>query len=253
MINSSLISQEKQYRYIKNEAFGFGEKLEYKVGLIGGIFAGLGGSGGLQVGSKPIYREGRECYDVRFWVNSEGIVDLTYPVHDKYRSVIDVSGLFPYEFYQHIREGKYKRDFKASFDQSNHFAIVQDKKYPIDEYMQDLVSAFYYVRSMDLAKMPNGCMFELKNFYKDTTFSLPVKIIGREIISVPAGKFRTIIVQPIIREGGLFKFQSNIYIWLTEDDRKIPVKVSTTIIIGEAGAELVKYSGVRGKINAKIE
>lgn len=253
LCHNILLCQNNKYRYINNEAFGFGEKLEYKVGLIGGVFDGLGGKGGLKIGSKPVIREGRECYDIQFWVNSEGVVDFTYPVHDKYRSIVDVSGIFPFEFYQQIREGKYKKDFKATFDQSKHLAIVKDKQYPIEEYMLDLVSAFYYVRTMDLSKMPNGHIFYLKNFYKDTTFSLPVKIIKRETIKVPAGKFNTIVVQPIIAAGGLFKFQSHIYIWLTNDDRKMPVKVSTTIVIGEAGAELIKYSGVRGKINAKLD
>lgn len=249
----SLLTAQSKYRYIKNEAFGYGERLEYKVGLIGGVLNGLGGSGGIAVGKKPVFREGRPCYDVRFWVDSEGIVELTYPVHDKYRSVIDIAGIFPYEFYQRIREGSYKRDFKASFDQTNNYAIVDNKKYKIEEYMQDILSAFYYVRTMDLSSMPSGHTFELKNFYRDTTFTLPVRIIKRELISVPAGKFNTIVVKPIIKEGGLFKFNSDISIWLTDDERKIPVKVATSIIIGEAGAELVRYSGVRGKVSAKVE
>lgn len=247
------VYSQSTYRYVKNEAFGFGEKLEYKVGIIGGVLSGLGGSGGLSIAPKPVIREGRECYDVRFWVDSEGVVDLTYPVHDKYRSVIDVAGIFPYEFYQQIREGKFKRDFKASFDQTNNFAYANNKKYKIDEYMHDLISAFYYVRTLDISLMKDGSIFYLKNFYKDTTFNLPVQVIRRENIKVPAGKFRTIVIQPKIEDGSPFKFHSNISIWLTDDERKIPVRVATSIVIGEAGAELTRYSGVRGKISAKIE
>ncbi len=55
-----------------------------------------------------------------------------------------------------------------------------------------------------------------------------------------------------MKEGGLFKGEGRIYIWLTDDDRKMPVLVSTKIKIGNVDAELVEYVGVAGPINAKI-
>lgn len=178
---------------------------------------------------------------------------MTYPVHDRYRTVVDVDGIFPYEFNQRIREGKFQKDFKATFDQTNHFAKVGNKKYQVDEYIQDILSALFYFRTIDLSKYSIGEVVVLKNFYKDSTFSLPVKIIGKEIIKVAAGKFKTIQVQPGVSAGNLFKFDGKINVWLTDDARKIPVKVATSIFIGEVGAELYKYSGVRGKIDAKLE
>jgi hypothetical protein len=60
-------------------------------------------------------------------------------------------------------------------------------------------------------------------------------------------------VQPGVAEGSMFKFNNTISVWLTDDIRKIPVRVATSIVLGDIGAELVRYSGVRGKIDAKIE
>jgi hypothetical protein len=245
-------------RHINNDAFGYGEKLEYKVGMISGVLSGLGGSGGIMINKSPSKitlssGEVRDCYDIIFWVNSEGLVDVTYPVHDKYRTIVDISGIFPYQFTQRIREGNYKKDFTAKFDQEKHFAIVGDKQYKVENYIQDILSALFYARTFDLSSKKNGDVIMLNNFYKDSTFSLPVKIVKREVVKVPAGKFKTIMVQPDVSEGSLFKFNNMISVWLTDDDRKIPVKVATSIMIGDVGAELVKYSGVRGKIDGKIE
>ncbi|MFN3306874.1 MAG: DUF3108 domain-containing protein, partial [Candidatus Kapaibacteriota bacterium] len=53
-------------------------------------------------------------------------------------------------------------------------------------------------------------------------------------------------------EGGLFKSEGSIYIWLTDDDRKMPVKVATKILIGYVTAELVSYRGLRGPLNSKL-
>jgi hypothetical protein len=92
----------------------------------------------------------------------------------------------------------------------------------------------------------------LKNFFEDSTYTLGVKYLGKEEVEVEAGKFRCVIVEPLVVKGGLFKNEGRILIWMTDDERKIPVKVGTKIVIGFVGAELTKYSGVRGQIKAKL-
>jgi hypothetical protein len=145
--------KDYDFRYVENKAFGFGEKLEYKVGF---EFI-TAGTGYFYIKPKPIYRSGRPCYDVNFAVNSLSSLEYIYKVRDRYRSVIDAGGIFSWQFEQHIREGGYKRDSKAQFDQVNHFAAKMHhdtvKKYPVPEYVHDIVSAFFYVRTMDLTKM----------------------------------------------------------------------------------------------------
>jgi hypothetical protein len=238
------------FRYVKNEAYGLGEKLEYKVGY---KFI-TAGTGYFQILPEATTRgEGRKCYDIRFKVSSLESLRWIYYVEDAYRTVLDIAGIFPWEFEQHVREGKYKRDFKAKFDQVNNVAYANDKKHKVPEYVHDIVSAFYYVRTMDLRSMKKGQIFNLYNFFDDTTYTLGVKLVGRETISVEAGKFKCVVIQPLVVEGGLFKSEGNIFIWLTDDDRKIPVKVATKIIIGMVGAELVRYSGTRGPVDAKLE
>jgi len=71
-------------------------------------------------------------------------------------------------------------------------------------------------------------------------------------ITVEAGTFNCIVLEPLITEGGLFKSEGKILMWVTDDDRKLPVKVSTKIIIGSIDAELTQYSGIRGEIKAKV-
>jgi len=62
-----------------------------------------------------------------------------------------------------------------------------------------------------------------------------------------------VLVEPMIMEGGLFKSEGRIIIWMTNDDRKIPVKVSTKVVVGSIDAELREYSGINGPIHAKVE
>jgi hypothetical protein len=118
--------------------------------------------------------------------------------------------------------------------------------------VHDAVSAFYFVRTIDYSKSRIGEKIYLQNFYKDSTYSLAVKFLGRQRIDVDAGTFNCIIVEPLMKEGGLFKSEGRIVIWLTDDDRKIPVKVSTKVVVGSIDAELREYTGINGPIAAKV-
>jgi hypothetical protein len=241
----------QKFRYLSNEAFGFGEKLEYKVGY---KFI-TAGTGYFYILPDPIYVNGRKCYDIQFQVKSLKSLEWIYKVKDSYRTVLDINGIFPWTFEQHVREGNYKRDFVADFDQVNNYAYIKkkDKKYKVPSYVHDIVSAFFYVRTLDLGSMKPGYTFYMQNFFDDTTYTLGVKIHGRQTIEVEAGKFRCIVIEPLVVEGGLFKSEGNIYIWVTDDERKMPVKVATKILIGYVESELVRYSGLRGPVKAKIE
>jgi hypothetical protein len=91
----------------------------------------------------------------------------------------------------------------------------------------------------------------MKNFYKDKVYDLNVKYLGKERITVDAGTFDCIVVEPLVQEGGLFKSEGSIVIWLTDDDLKIPVKVKTKVVVGSIDAELTKYEGLAGKLVSK--
>lgn len=98
-----------------------------------------------------------------------------------------------------------------------------------------------------------GETIRLQNFYKDTVYSLDVKYLGKEQVSVPAGTFNCIIVEPIIIKGGLFKSEGSIYVWLTDDNLRIPVKVKTKIVIGSIDAVLTAFEGVNGYPASKVK
>jgi hypothetical protein len=196
---------------------------------------------------------GRECLRVAFTVKSVPSFSWIYKVEDRYETILDAKGIFPWRFSQHVREGGYSRDFTADFDQLHGIAHAGDKMYTVPPYVHDVVSAFYYVRTMDFSKSRVGEKYMLRNFFKDSTYQLAIKFLGRQQISVDAGVFNTIIVEPLIQEGGLFKSSGRVLIWLTDDERKIPVKVSTKIVVGSIDAELREFQGVILPITAKVK
>ncbi|MBI5474373.1 MAG: DUF3108 domain-containing protein [Ignavibacteriae bacterium] len=237
-----------RWRKIDTKAYTVGERLVFDVSY-GPITAGEA------IMAIPRYETiaGRNTYRVEFSVNSLPSFDWIYTVRDKYLTFVDVEAIAPLRFEQHIREATYKRDFIADFDQANHVARTSEGNYPIPEYVHDIMSAFYYARTLSYAGMKPGDYVTLYNFYKDKSHELKVKFLGRQELEVEAGTFNTVVVEPLVKEGGLFKAEGRIVIWLTDDERKIPIRVNTKVVIGSIDVELREYHGLNGPLKSRIK
>ena len=117
----NVAAQKKEFRKLENKAFKVGEKLTFDV-KYGFVTAGVAVMEIPKI--KKISR--RKTYYITFKVNSVPAFDPFYKVRDRYVSYLDVEGLFPWRFEQHIREGGYKRDFSAFFDQRRHVAKTSE-------------------------------------------------------------------------------------------------------------------------------
>lgn len=237
---------KREFRKISNKAYKVGEKLTFDV-KYGFVTAGIG------VMEIPKIKKisGREAYWINFQVNTVPSFDWMFKVRDKYETYIDVEGLFPWRFEQHIREGNYSRDFSAFFDQRKGKAKTTEGEFVIPKYVNDILSAFYLARTFDYSKLKVNERIKLQNFYKDKTYDLDVRYLGKETIEVPAGKFDCIVIEPLVKEGGLFKSEGSIVVYLTNDEVKMPVRVKTKVVIGSIDADLSKFEGVSGKLTSK--
>ncbi len=231
---------------VVNKAFRQGEKLTFNVNY-GFVTAGIAT---MQI-PKIKKVAGRDTYNVLFEVNSVPSFDPVFKVRDRYESYLDVEGLFPWRFEQHIKEGSFTKDYSAFFDHRGGKAKTSDGDFKFPKYTHDIISAFYYCRTIDFSKSKKGDIVKLRNFYEGKVHQLDVVFRGRERVKVAAGTFDCIILEPLVRKGGLFKNEGSIYVWLTDDEVKMPVKVKTKVVIGSIDAELTKYEGLAGKLTAK--
>ena len=241
-----------QFRTQSNSAFTYGERLSFDVSY-GFITAA---EAFLTIAPSPFMYNGRPTYEVGLDVNSRPAMDAVYKVRDSYKTFIDEQGIFPWRFEQHINESDYKHNFEATFIQESSKVYTkleykEDKNYRTNlQYVQDLISAFYYARTLDWKSKNNGDIVKVDYFYNDNFFPLQIRFEGREEVSVGAGTFKTFILQPMLQEGFTSK-TSDIYVYLTDDDRKMPVKVKMKIVIGALVAELSDYKGVNGRVDAR--
>ncbi|HKP98341.1 MAG TPA: DUF3108 domain-containing protein [Fibrobacteria bacterium] len=168
------------------------------------------------------------------WCN--GFFQSFYPVNDTVVSIIDSRGIYPLRFDKHLNEGSYHADISARYDQVGHTLKTQDTTLSIEPFTHDVLSAFYFIRTQHLQV---GDTLDLEAVSGKKKYKLKVLCHGRETIKVPAGEFRTLVVEPVLKGDGLFKAKGKLTIWVTDDESHTPVKMVSKIPVGSIKAELV--------------
>jgi hypothetical protein len=71
---------------------------------------------------------------------------------------------------------------------------------------------------------------------------MEVRVLGRETIKTPAGKFNCVVIEPLLKAGGIFKNNGRLVIWLTDDERRMPVLMKSKVAIGSVKVVLQEYT-----------
>lgn len=220
-------------RYVDNVAFGVGEKLTFDINY-GFINAG---SATMEV-RRLIEYEGRPCYQIVTEAFSNSFFSSFYRVEDRVESIMDATGLFSWRFEKNLREGGYKSDRQYALDQRNNLVVYKGDTIEIEPFAQDALSTIFYVRSQPLEV---GTSLYVDSFVDGESYKLEVQVLGREKITVDAGTFDCLVVEPITQSVGLFKHEGRLKVWLTDDRLRMPVLMKTKVVVGSISAELVDY------------
>lgn len=228
--------------YLKNSSFNVGEVLKYKLkyGFITAAEASL------EVQDTDIKFNNQPVYHLVVQGRTSGTFDIFYKVRNRYDSYIDMKTFSPYLYTENIREDNYRRTDKARFFQSEK-KIVANKgtfKTPVSQTF-DLVSAYYFARNLDLTDIKIGDEITLRYFLSDEVTSLTVEYLGKEVVKTSKGKLNCLKFSPSISPGRIFRKDSRLYLWITDDENRIPVKAQAEVIVGSITMELSDATGLK--------
>ena len=228
---------------MKSEAvFQPGEVLKYKL-KYGFITAA---EGTLKVLNTDMKFEDKPTYRLSVDGRTSGTFDVFYKIRDHYDSYIDRETLTPYFYQENIREGGYRRTDKARFNQKTRKVVSNRGTFtgPTNQTF-DLVSAYYFSRSLDISKMKIGDKFKLNYFLGDEISQLEIAFAGREVIKTNLGKIRCLKFSPSIQPGRIFRKDSKLYLWITDDGNRVPVKAQVEILVGAVTMEISSAEGLK--------
>ncbi|CCH51098.1 hypothetical protein BN8_00003 [Fibrisoma limi BUZ 3] len=233
------------YRRVVNNSFGPGEHIEYRV-----HYGFLNAAEAIVDVSPTLYKVNeRPCYRVNVDGRTVGAFALVTKVRDTWRSYIDTNAILPQKFYTSLRENNYRKEENITFNHLNNTVRAEERTerdvFHVPDNVHDVVSSYYFVRTIDFSKLNVGQVVEVPAFYDDTIYNMKVKYRGKDVIKTKFGRINVLKLTPIMPPNSFFKGDDAIKIWVSDDANKIPLKVEVELAIGSLDMDIRHHAGLK--------
>ncbi len=234
------------YRRVVNTSFGPGEHIEYRV-----HYGFLNAAEAFVDVAPTLYKvNDRPCFKVDVNGHTVGAFSLVTKVQDNWRSYIDTTAILPQKFYTSLRENKFHKEENITFNHLNNTVKAEERTerdvFKVPDNVHDVVSSYFFLRTVDFNKLPVGQVIEVPAFYDDTVYNMKVRYRGKETIKTRFGQINVLKLNPVLpKTGGFFKDDESIKIWVSDDVNKIPVKVEVELGIGSLDMDLRRHAGLK--------
>jgi hypothetical protein len=217
--------------------FRIGERLTYEVSWLNltAVIAVM----------EVVPREGREgassTAKLIGTAQSTPILTRFFPVDNRVESDLDLDTLTPEHLTFRRREGKKKEDIEYTFHQKEgtvtavRGGITESLSIPAGTH--DIISCLYYTRAV-LSPQP-GASLKMNVYHDKKNRPVEVRVEGIETLEGGWGKVETVRVRVIMPFHGLFMNKGDIHVWVTNDERKTPVRMKAKVVLGAIVADLV--------------
>jgi hypothetical protein len=249
LVYSLVAGQGDAMRKVENKAFKAGEVLEYRVHY-GFMDAGIARLE-IQNDLKPIGT--RNCFHIIGTGKSVGAFDWFFKVRDRYESFLDSQALVPWLFLRNIEEGTYKKIQNVSFNHAKKTATSEKATVATPENVQDLVSSYYFARTLDYSNAKPGDLFAFDAYFDDEIIPMKLKFVGREKIKTKSGTFNSLKFHPQLLVGRVFKDADDMTIWVSDDENKVVIRAEAEILVGSVKMDLKDYSGLANEFTSKVK
>lgn len=230
-------------RKIDNKAFQKGEYLKFR------LHYGLVNAGEAELEVKEVIsRQGRSAFHIVGEGGSVGMFNWFYKVDDRYETYLDTEAIMPWEFVRDVYEGGYEINRHIKFNQYDNWAESDGLYYEVPPYVQDIFSAFYYSRTMDVSDLKIGDMLEIQTFLDHEIYPLKLKYLGDEIVKSDVGKVKCMKFRPYVQAGRVFKEADDMSIWVSADANHIPIRMQSDLLIGSIRMDLTEYKNLKNKL-----
>jgi hypothetical protein len=197
--------------------FGVGERLDYEVRL-----SGIRVGGGFMEVSQMESIRGREAWHTSFGIRG-GLA--FYRVNDRYESWFDTRSLASLRYHQQIDEGSYERQSRFEiYPERRVFVDAKGVEQPTAEDPLDDGSFLYFLRTIPLEV---GKEYTFDRYFRLDRNPVRIKVLRLDRVSVPAGTFDAVVVQPIIKAKGIFSENGRAEVWLSNDEHRIMLQMKS--------------------------
>ncbi len=204
-------------------------------------------------------------------VTGRGVIMPSYRwffnIDDRYDIWVDPASRRTLRFSSDLHEGSYtfRSSYRYDWDSMRVHTTAQSSRRPnkirektmaLTPHSMDAVSLYFNLRSVDLDSFREGEVRELQMVLEDTIRVLKYRFIAREVRKIPQkGRFRTLKFACTLGSSEEFSFTdgSEFFIWISDDENKIPVFLESPIRVGSVRAYLTGWSGLKHPLTSYIK
>jgi hypothetical protein len=179
--------------------------------------------------------DGKDVFKFVVIGRSSGVVGKFFKVYDAVQSIFDPRDMQSLAYNIEENYGKKKKRRALIFDHAHKTVVSRVNDDPpetlvVPEHVQDALSSFYYLRAVENYKTDKTIVFDVYDSGK--IWTVEVYTMGREIVKTPAGEFSTVKIRTYPKYQGVFMNKGEVFIWLTDDSRKVPVLMKSKLTVG---------------------
>jgi len=172
---------------------------------------------------------------INLHLESTGLVSKLYKVNDDYMAELSRE-LCVQNTHTIAHEGSRQRDTVVHFDSGTKKASYLERdlashamlslETDIPACVHDVIGGLFFLRTLNLE---HGHSIEVPVSDGKKAIAAKVEVQEREQIKVPAGTFKTIRCEAFLFNGKLYRRPGHLYVWLTDDARKLPVRIQVRL------------------------
>jgi hypothetical protein len=221
-------------------AYSGTEKMLYEVAYTGGVKLGdlL-----LEIRPIPGTEDGFELYALI--TTEDTFFDAVYPIHDVHVTRVNGEERLPYFYEVWQKEGfSYEAHRQTRYDQTaGQIRYQKDAGQPVEyDISGPTHNEFSSFFSSRLMQFDIGNSFLIPTFADKRRVDVEVKILGKyHLKNTALGPVETVEVSPILKFKGLYDKRGDTTIWYTNDECRVPVKITSKIAIGSITSTLKSY------------
>jgi len=234
--------------------FGTGEVITYRIhyGFINAAEARM------VISDDIHYLNGKPCMKIDVYGKSTGMFDLFANINDNWGTYFDTVNQRPARFYRVLQEGRYRKNEIVNFDYSRNLALTREYSFSnknwkpvvaqeVPRDVQDLVSGYYYLRTIDFSNKKAGDIITMDAFFDKELYDFKIRVVGREMVKTSLGEIRSIVLSPIMPENSLFDGGNSVRVWISDDINKVPLKIKAKMFVGAVEVDIESFE--KGKVN----
>jgi len=182
------------------------------------------------------WKAGDGGFNANLLLETTGLVSKLFKVNDEYAFALDRS-LCAHSTFLKTHEGSRQRETRVTFDAERKKAsylerdtakntVLDTRETDISPCVSDVVGALYKMRSLNLEP---GQTTQIAVSDGKKSALARVDALQRETVKTPSGTYKTVRYEAFLFNDVIYRRSGRLYIWLTDDRRRLPVQVQVRL------------------------